>query len=873
MQLKIGVPIQGQAIAKFGYVQQLALQSGEVDTTRKKLAAFADASRQSDDLSSTSTFWKLLESFEAQPLSSILPPASQFIQVSSATLQAFGNALIDLRKQAVEQAQSDSSTQSAARSIRTHSESGKLGKAQHLLHVAAVATKGLEINTSVSPIGMLNLERLEMVPAGIQRGELIATIPLAPGEKTAVVQKEWSVTSKEFTSIVTDSLDNFSEKGVTDNTELAQSTTSQIQHASQFNITGTVSGGIPLISGSVTSSFGLQDTSSQSATDSRKHAVAITQKASSRTKQEHKVTISTTTVTGSSETTTRELVNPSLTDPIRIDYFSIMRKWRVRLYRYGLRLTYDIVIPEPASALRKDYATLAHLKARLGPFSFTVKHSDITDQTLPGETQPHYQILGNLFGASIIPPPKPTLELPPIGGPVENLSEDSSWRYYQLSFDVPDSYEVSAVSLIADVGSNDQLSREFKLIGVGEPWAADMHDGKADLFFDLPNFLQGGRGHQTITYRFRFVDTAAVIFNVKVRRTEEAYTRWQSEAWNVLFNAAQTNYFAEQQDIAAQISQLEDQINNVDTLTLRREENDEIMKGVLLFILGPALAFMPQDVIDNLNDPTLRDVDIEHGVGFKRDGLNLSPWDWSTARQYEDHVRFINQAIEWENVVSFLYSYFWDIPNSWDFIRKIKHPDANRQAFLRAGAARVVLTVRKGWEKAWVSFVETGTIGVDIPTANPYLSIAQEIAAYDDRNYPGIPPANPGQSAVRLEAAIYTTSNTQLNPLSPDAPLTNVEIEVESSSGFVVGAQIVIDTRVEATYTDNVGRQESTTITAIRNSSHITVAQILYPHGGNSSFYPIVQPSEKGVVIAEWNEYTPTSGTDIAVTSNLANVS
>src|SRR5207244_4316931 len=128
---------------------------------------------------------------------------------------------------------------------------------------------------------------------------------------------------------------------------------------------------------------------------------------------------------------------------------------------------------------------------------------------------------------------------------------------------------------------------------------------------------------------------------------------------------------------------------------LRREESDEIMKGVLRFILGPGFEFMPQDVIAAFNDPTLTGIDVEHGIGFPRDGLDLSPWDWSTARQFENHVRFINQAIEWENVISFLYSYFWDIPMAWDFARQIKHPDANRQAFLRAGAARVVLTVRK----------------------------------------------------------------------------------------------------------------------------------------------------------------------------------
>jgi hypothetical protein len=77
---------------------------------------------------------------------------------------------------------------------------------------------------------------------------------------------------------------------------------------------------------------------------------------------------------------------------------------------------------------------------------------------------------------------------------------------------------------------------------------------------------------------------------------------------------------------------------------------------------------------------------------------------------YGDMVRFLNQAIEWENVITFLYSYFWDLPESWDFIRQIRHEDRTRQAFLRAGSARVVLTIRKGWEEAWVTSTRAGLV-------------------------------------------------------------------------------------------------------------------------------------------------------------------
>jgi hypothetical protein len=298
------------------------------------------------------------------------------------------------------------------------------------------------------------LERIEMAPAGMERGGLIATIPLAPLEETAVIQKEWSVTTKEFTSIVTDSLENISETGVTDNTELAQSTTSQSQHANQFNITGTVTGGIPVIHGSSTVGFGAQDSDSQSATDSRKHAVSLTQKASSRVKKEHKVTISTTTVTGTSETTTRTLKNPSSTDPMRSDYFSLMRKWAVRLYRYGLRLTYDIVIPEPAGALRKAYATLDYLRGQIVPFTFPLKHTDITDQlvdaqghpTNDGTGVPKYMWLEDQYGTQVPSPPE--IKAPLVFSYTPAIGGGQGAKFTELPFTVPDGYWITSINLL-----------------------------------------------------------------------------------------------------------------------------------------------------------------------------------------------------------------------------------------------------------------------------------------------------------------------------------------------------------------------------------------------------------------------------------------
>jgi hypothetical protein len=229
------IPPSGRAISKANFVQQLSLEPGEVDTVRKTLETKTAAA--SDKATPDVSFWSLLRQFEGTPLASQLPSPSAFIDVTESDLTAFGNGLVTIRQQAVQRLQQTTATATGATDAApSKTDAQNRGIALNRLNTAVVASKGLATRMTVSPIGMLNLERLEMTPAGVERGDLIATIPLALKERTAVVQKEWSVTSQEFTSIVTDSLENYSETGVTENTQLAQSTTSQIAHNNQFNV-------------------------------------------------------------------------------------------------------------------------------------------------------------------------------------------------------------------------------------------------------------------------------------------------------------------------------------------------------------------------------------------------------------------------------------------------------------------------------------------------------------------------------------------------------------------------------------------------------------------------------------------------------------
>lgn len=107
---------------------------------------------------------------------------------------------------------------------------------------------------------------------------------------------------------------------------------------------------------------------------------------------------------------------------------------------------------------------------------------------------------------------------------------------------------------------------------------------------------------------------------------------------------------------------------------------------------------------------------------------------------------------------------------------------------------------------------------------------------------------------------VATASSGKLAPSS--APIT---LSVVSSDGFLHGYTAILDSW-------DSGVQETQTIVSIPDATHITVKALQNAHDGSSTPFAVRQAGEKGLLIAEWFEYTPTSATDIAVTSDLATI-
>jgi hypothetical protein len=587
-------------------------------------------------------------------------------------------------------------------------------------------TDGFEERMKVEPIGRLHLERIDMTPVGIVRGELIHSVGLAPAETVTLIHREWSSREVSFEKVVSEEFEQSTEEGVTENTELASSTETQSRHSTALSMEATASGSWGFASASAT--VGYNSTSGDETTkrDSRNHSIQVTRKASARSRKEHKVTLTVKQQAGVEDQSVRTITNPSATEPMRIDLHQMVRDWKCDLYRYGLRLTYDIVVPAPGIDLLANVDELRRIDYSLGqPFTFTLTPAEIT--------LANWQSLAGRYGADVeAPEPSVRYLEQQLVYPSRNEDEAKPPRYDTLEFDIPPGYYVSrgtfrAFFSLYSGGHYNVVDSGAGTIGHNGP---EMRSYETGL-----EYLAGRTEHVTVVMFSEGVVAGHAMATLEVVQSQEDWRAWQNRAWTAMRKGAEEQWQAQRQDLQQRRDQLAAEIGQWDPLDLRRMEREEVMKTTLKWIFGPAFDLMPSEVSRLYGGG---------GGGLATlEPSRLTVAEWAQTMGVGEFIKFLHQAVEWENVLYFVYPYFWDHPRNHPLKRFLHHPDSIHQTFLRGGAARVVLTVRPGFEESFTKLFETGSIDGDLGN-HPYLTIAQEIRNYAETHYPGIPGSTSG---------------------------------------------------------------------------------------------------------------------------------
>jgi hypothetical protein len=696
----------------------------------------------------------------------------------------------------------------------------------------------LHSRLDVEPVGVLHLERLGFRPAGIERGELLYSVPLAPKEEVNISHREWSNTSEEYEQIVTDFLEEFSEEGVAEKSELGYSTSTESQHGMGLNTSVTASGQIGAVNITAAASFNLSDSVSRSEESTRKLSTELTRRASKRSTREHKMSFRVASARETTDEAVRRITN-TLNHAARIDYYQLVRRWNVSLYRYGVRMTYDLIVPEPGLEMLGNITEIQRLQQALaegfpgstsGPSwaRFTLQPQDLTRANYASEAAKHSAVV----------------ETPPAETKVISRSFGRSWTTL-------DSTE-NAYSESLDV----EIDPGYQVSGVHIEFYGFEWPGWSNQFFrdstiaTDQNLLIGRTDRATVTMNARYASTVQGVVVLTLRLLPSAFESWRSRAWSTIHDAAERRYYEQRVLLQTRLGELTASLATNDVLSLRKAEREEVMKGVIRWLFGPGFTFVPTGVSSDLyTDQKVADATT-----------------YALLRAQGTLVKFLHQAIEWENMLFLLYPYFWSNYDRWEMKKSLQHPDPQHRAFLKAGAARVVITIRPGFEIAFCQLMNGGSI----PDNHPYVTIAQEMQNYAQTNYPGISPANEEESYRPL--------------LTPRQRRAWADIQQY---------QLLLER-----YRDDQGRYPTPSEGLSAALSYVAAGEATPPandpwgHG-----YHYLSPGEygpydlsslgkddalggdgddaditswaEGSLVARWNEYTPTSAMDIRFNETL----
>jgi Type II secretion system (T2SS), protein G len=612
-------------------------------------------------------------------------------------------------------------------------------------------------NKEILPIGRIHLERIEMYPAGTEKGELVFSVPMAPGETTTISHKEWTTTSREFEDIVQDFFESYSERGVADKTDASMASESESKHSSSFDFGASLSG--EYMGVTLTTTLGIKDTNDEreSVKQSIQKHREVTEKASARTRKEHKVSMKYETKTGTEDVSGKTITNPGKT-AIRIDYYRMMRKWRTDLYRYGLRLTYDIAIPLPGVRLWALHEHVAALDKEIRlPFTFTLKADDINVN--------NWRDKAKEFGATpevVSPPPEDEIHIS-LPDTIIGYQDRQDWGpriYGKIDFEVKNGYTLNkakATAICTFYGGAVFIWHK------GSDVITNQTGEDITITGDLKD-LYGLSGAMSASYYHHDLANGTLLLDLWFKVTDETIKAWKTASWTAIKASAEARYHEEIARKQEERDKLWRLLNGKDTLTLRRLEREELLRLVMQWLLGPdnplASNLSVQETLSKMLDNERAFQEHQSLVSFldpSHDPTSLNPTFTgldknaaSGAVMFGEQVKFIHQAIEWENLLYFLYPYFWGSEVVGRDKMLFEHADPEHERFLRAGYVRIVVPVRPGFEHDFTNLIRTGTLASHEDQDHPYVKIADDIANFAHTNYAGIPPANPEKHARPL---------------------------------------------------------------------------------------------------------------------------
>lgn len=683
------------------------------------------------------------------------------------------------------------------------------------------------------PVGVGDLMVVRQRFLGYRKGEIarIETVLAGESKDRTIRRLDRSEDTQSFA--FSEDSETTSESTTSERYELKREAEAVMKMDVAANLSASVTyNGTPVVS-NVTASASLSIGKSESEKLAQGFARDVTERALSRVQRRASQARSRTLIAETEDTSVHRLAAPAGPHHVNGFYRWVDKVYEAEVRNYGRRLMFELVVPEPA-AFHVQSKLLAHI-ASLGLPDYPAKpatHDSHTGGAAAGvsaasEISPaKWEELNRTYFLDHLPPPAPTVEGVEIvrGAGARTFSKSSDyWAGGVLSDtfrgcrvqDAPPGYVPRAIRLSGEAkfaGKDEpqpNWQNEFVVEAAGVVAFSKVDEKLVNWDFggvaqSLPNGLwlpplfdvviktkTAERFNVTMTLDYAITQAAldawkaavfAALVPARLRPTGpagapipdpavEAYLRELSEVERPSVrrllqggSSAANKRRVEQEIKRLSISQFtrefdvqagDDQISGFETM-------GEMPVGKYRY---PAMSIKPGDEVNR----TTR-------VGFDSPDRVVPGYavpDVGLSRRKGPHVQFIEHAFEWSALSYVFYPYYWATPPKWvELLDREDDADPFFTDFLQAGAARVLVAVRPGFEDAVMHYLATRepwnggavpVIGDDL-----HLPVHEEIRELtEDRASAGVPVGEPWTVTVPTSLVFLESS---LHPLPDPFP-------------------------------------------------------------------------------------------------------
>ncbi len=497
-------------------------------------------------------------------------------------------------------------------------------------------------------------------------------------EQTTLTETETTEEKvKDLTSTERFELQTQSEKVINENTSIEAGVTINASYGPSINATSNFN---------FTNSNAKQESNRASATFARETTSRATSKIQKRTLERQFFR----TVHEIEEINLHSFDNKDGSGNISGVYRFVDKVYCAQIVNYGKRLMLEFVVPEPAAFLRyaKTKQPLDAITPKEPEQPGYCQNSNFIPLQAQHIDRDNYLYWAGKYLAEDIEPPPSAIQIVSGSKVIENpqqksaVTEDVYGTFALDNLSIPAGYK----PIMADITVNGwNVAKQ-----PGYPHHVSLQV-QQQIFYDenivSVKLADAEADGIQVSVVIKNYENLSVVANICCILTLGRYQAWQIKTFNSIMNAYNDLKSRFDNAIAtARIQAADNLISGTNPQINRETEKGELKKGCISLLTAQSF-----DAFDSM----------------KR---NAAPYGYpeiafADAEAEGRYIQFFENAFEWTNMLYIFYPYFWGKKEDWVTISQITDDDPLYTRFLQAGAARVQVPVRPGFENSMLHYM------------------------------------------------------------------------------------------------------------------------------------------------------------------------